>query len=205
MPPPQQPAAPPAGQFDFIMQDPQQPKRSLVPGDKRQIMILLALGIGVIALLAVVGSLIFGGKKSASVDIISAISQEQELARVSDLASIKATDPNTRAMAATISAVFNSDSTTLKNYLKKNGTKLTTKQLLSPDKKTNDAALTTAALDNHFDDVYLSLVATKLKPYQTSLTTAFNVSKNSGKVLLKTAYTNTEVLSASQLLATPTQ
>lgn len=196
------PIPPPTGQFDFIMKDqPKPPGRfgSLLSDIPRPAKIALT-AVGVLIILVVVYSLLFGGK-TTNVDQLTAVAaRAQEITRVSTLAQTGSQNTDTQELAATTSKVLTSQEQELKTYLKTSGVKVDTKKLAARLNKDTDAQLLVAQQNNNYDQAYLSYLKASLQSYQSDIVAASQgASKNAVEILAADLQSVQTLLSAPQL------
>ena len=80
-------------------------------------------------------------------------------------------------------------------YLKKNGTKVTAKELGLKRNSKTDAALKEASDSNRYDDALTAEINEELATYQTHLKQAYDGAKGqNAKKLLATAYNSLQVM-----------
>jgi hypothetical protein len=197
-----QPAPPPghfnSQQYDFITSPAARPKRSLIPGagSSKNQRIIVAV-IGVLGLLTF-GLLIYGLLTSGpdNKDQLIGVAQTQvELIHISETATDKATNPDTKNLAKSIGLVMQSDESNLSAALSKNGVKLKDRDLEHNVDASIDQKLATAETNGTFDASYNALVKDLLSSYQTSVKTAFDgTSSKLTKEALSTAYDNASLL-----------
>jgi len=188
----------PDPQFDFMLKDSPQPKRGLVPAIPKTAKIILAAVLGIF-LLVIIIALISGRNKGSTQGIVSVMARNQEIIRVTDLAQqLQLEDPQTQALAATVSASLSSDKQRLLDYLNKNKAKASPAQLAA-DKDTNtDTSLQSASQNNSLDTAYIDYLRSALAKYQADVQTAYKASGPNGQKILSETYE-----SASTLLANP--
>lgn len=159
----------------------------------------------VIAVVLIVGlSLLFSILKKAGKPNVAALTNlagtQAEIIRVSGLVANKAENASTTNFATTISSSVSSDQQALLVYLRKQGYKITDRQLSSAKNTKVDAALDLASKSNRFDEEFMATIGTKLQAYRQILNTRYQGAKNaSEKKAIYDAY-----LHVGTLLAAPT-
>lgn len=183
--------------FDFMLKNSPQPKRSFgMPGipkpAKYALLIVVTLAVLIIAF-----SLISGRHKSSSQPIVGSLARNAETLRVTALVNqLQLQDPQTQALAATVTTTLTSDSAQLSTYLTKNHIKVSKKVLAADTDTSTDQNMQTASQNNSLDSAYVSYLKTALAKYQTDLLNAYNAAGPNGKKVLSPAYQNTQVLLA---------
>ena len=194
MPPISSPAPNPA--YDFILRDPQQPKRrfGLPTGLPKPMKILVILGgLFVVAIIIVVVASSTGGSDNSQ-QMIAAAGRAQEIARVSTLVQTQSNDPNTQYLAATAQISLTSEQSQITAYLAKHGIKVSTAQLNAYQNKNTDAQLSTAQQNNSLEKTYDAYLKTSLSTYQSELVTAGKGASQKTIALLNDAYFSSQVL-----------
>lgn len=185
--------------YDFILKENPKPKRSLLPGGNSKttrIIVVLVIVVLLLFLGIILFSALSASNSAGNNDMIGAAQQQQEIARIADLASQKARQTETKNIAIISAETMRSDQLTLTAYLKKNGKKVSTKELAADKNAQTDTQLTQAEQDNHFDSTFTTVLAKEVASYQKSLKDAHDhVSSSNGKRLLEKMYTNAATLS----------
>jgi hypothetical protein len=190
--------------FDFMLKDQPQPKRSLMPNLSKPLKIGLAVAGGII-LLIIISSLLSGRKSSASQPIIGALARGQEILRVTALIQqppLQLRDPQTQALSATVSSSLSSDRQQLISYLAKNHTKVSAVQLAADINKSTDASLQSASQNNNLDSAYVTYLKSNLGTYQTDVQTAYKSAGPNGKALLQKSFDSVNTILSSPQLKT---
>jgi hypothetical protein len=169
--------------FDFMLKDQPQARRSLMPNIPRPAKIALIVAVGII-LLIIVTSLFSSRGKGSTQSFVSLAARAQETLRVTALEQPKLQDPQTQALAATVSAALSSDEQQIISYLAQNHIKASKVQLAALTDKTTDASLQTAAQNNNLDSAYVSYLRDSLTRYQTDLQNANKSAGQNGQALL---------------------
>jgi hypothetical protein len=185
----------PNPQFDFMLKDSPAPKKSLMPSIPKPAKIIL-LAVAVIFVLVIAYAIFAGRGGGSTQDIVSVIARQQETLRVTNLAQsqLQLQDPQTQALAATVTAAISSDQKQLTDYLTASKTKLSTAQLASATDKNTDSLLQTASRNNNLDSAYVNYLKSALTKYQSDLQTAFKSAGPNGKVLLQQAFESANTL-----------
>lgn len=170
-PPAQAPHQPPVpgGQYDFILADPKssRPRFGLGGGsNKTRLLIALVGGLGALALIIGLFSLIFGGGDGGGARLNEVAARQQEIIRLSDTAVRKFQDDRLRAAAATAKTVVQSDQNNVKSLL---GKALDKKSLAAYRSKTTDDLLLAAEQNGRYDSVAAETLRQALGSYQASL------------------------------------
>ncbi len=189
----------PKPDFDFMLKDNQPAKSGMSrPRLPKPIKIVLLVIIGLILVTFVLSW--FSGRNSGSNQpIINAMARGSETLRITNLVQtqLPLQDPQTNALAATVSASLASDQAQLKAYLVKNNVKVSTVTLASLADKTTDASLQSASQNNSLDSAYINYLKTNLAKYKEKLQIAFNSAGPNGKKILQEAFDSTQALLSS--------
>ena len=186
----------PSPNFDFMLKENQPGKRSLpMPNLPKPAKIGLAV-VGAIILLIIVSSLLSGRNKGSTQPFVGVLARATETLRVTTLVQQQLTlqDPQTQALAATVSAAIASDKQQIASYLAKNHIKASTSQLAVDTDKSTDTSLQTAAQNNGLDAAYVSYLKDALAKYETDLQTAYKTAGVNGQKLLTGSFESTRTL-----------
>jgi hypothetical protein len=157
--------------------------------------VTLAVIAGVIVLM-IAFSVLSSRGKSSSQNFVSALARANETLRITSLVQQQQAlhDPQTLALAATVSSSLTSDKQQIASYLAKNHVKLSPVQLSADLDKSTDASLQTAAQNNGLDAAYVSYLKTSLAKYETDLQAAYNSAGPNGKKLLAGSFVSARAL-----------
>lgn len=171
--------------FDFMLKENQPSKRGFsMPNIPKPAMIGLAV-VGGLILLVVVASLFSGGKSNP---VTGVLARGQETLRVTTMVQqLQLKDPQTQALAATVSSALTSDQAQLNSYLAKNHTKVTKLELAADLDKSTDTSMQTASQNNNLDAVYITYLQTALAKYSNDLQLAYKSAGPNGKLLLSSS------------------
>jgi hypothetical protein len=190
--PPTQPQSP-SPDFDFMLKQNAQPKRSFSMPNVPKPLKIAGLVVTGIILLIIVLSLFSGG--GGSKPMVGAVARAQETIRVTAIAQqLSLRDPQTQALAATVNSALLSDKQQLVGYLVKNHVKVSTVELAANTDKSNDASLQAAAQNNGLDAAYIAYLKTALAKYQSDLQVAFKSTGPNGKVIINNSFESTRAL-----------
>ena len=192
------PSAPPDNPYKFILDTEHQPKKSMsVTGKsafKTKIFAVLGLGILLIIVIVAVNALFFNKENNAT-KLSSLAAEQTEIIRVADLGLKTATDGDVKGFAETARLSVQSHLNLLKAYLTKNSVELTPLILKSKLNSKTDAALTSAAAANRYDEVFKETLKTELKSYAVSIQASYKTASNeTSKKLLSDMYDSIETL-----------
>lgn len=180
--------------YNFIFNETQKTKRSLVPNMSGPVLILV-IAVGLIVLLILISVLFLGKGKTSSTDLVEILGRAQEINRVNTLEQQQLKDPNTQGLLATTQVVLTSQQTELNGYAKAHKIKVDAKKLATYQNSQTDAQLQTAAQNNNLDSAYSTYLKQALQSYSGSLAKAYQDSKdNSFKATINSAYISTQTL-----------
>lgn len=189
----------PKPDFDFMLKDNQPAKRSLtMPSLPKPIKIVLLVIVS-ITLVTVALSWFSGRNSGANQPIINVMARGNEILRVTTLVQtqLQLQDPQTKALASTVSSSLSSDQAQLKAYMMKNNVKVGTVVLAGLTDKSTDASLQSASQTNSLDTAYVDYLKGALTKYKERLSLAHTLAGPNGKKILKDAYDSTQVLLSS--------
>ncbi len=204
--PPNQPVPPPVGgsnQYDFIMQDPQKPKRSLLPSgaSRKQRLIVGGLGLGgVLTLFIIILVVIFSIGGSNAQPMIELAQTQNEIARISNAGTTKARSPATLNFAQNAYLTTTTGQQQTLAYLQKEmDQKINTKQLAATQSASTDETLKNAEQAGTYDTVLYTILYQQLTAYRDRLTTTYQgASGAKQKELLKKLYDSVVTLLKNQ-------
>ena len=198
--PPNQGPPPSQNPYDFIINPvtpPQKPRIPLPiqPGGSKKTQFLLYGVIGVIVImLLVIGFSIVGGSPDNPQQLLRIAQEQQEIIRVSNLATNQARTQQAINLSATASVTIASSQNDIVTIIGKKA-KVNTKTLsLKKDVKT-DQQLSSAAQNNQFDNAFIQQMQSHLTTYQNDVKNAYNDTKDSkAKTVLQNAYNGADTL-----------
>jgi hypothetical protein len=196
------PSSDPSNPYDFILKDPQKPKKGFnVPsfGLPKRVVIIFGGVIAAFFVIIIAAAIFKGGGNSAP--LTEVLGRAQEIVRVSKVVEPLAQNPDTKGLVATTETAFTSQQIDLTAYLKKHGTKVNLKSLSIYSDKTVDTQLQTAAQNNSLDSAYASYLKKSLMAYQNSLRTAAKGAPKARLQLLNDAFASTKAILAAPQVA----
>ena len=189
--------------FDFMLKENQPAKRGLpLPNFSKPVKIIIAVLVAV-ALLIVISSVLSGRQAGQTQPFIDILARGQETLRVTSLVQqLQLQDPQTQALAATVSSALASDKQQLTDYLAKNHNKISPNALGADDDKAADANFQTADQNNNLDSTYVTYMRDALTKYENDLKAAYNSAGPNGKAILNSISVSTTTLLNSPPLKT---
>ena len=188
--------------YDFILQGPQKPKKTLIPtgGSQKQRILLAITGLIIFILLAVA---IFGVLSSLGGDetqAILGIAQTQtELVRISTAGGNKARDLTTLGFAESVQLTLTTNQQQTTRYLTSQNVKINPKVLVLGQKTQTDASLKSAEQAGRYDEELLTVLQNSLSAYKTQLNSAYqNATSVKQKNLLLNLYNQANALTKNQ-------
>jgi hypothetical protein len=196
----QVPQAPPPFQpqrhnpYDFI-NNPQAPsKKSLLPGGNSRMARLIVVGAGAVILIivaSIVNMLLNRPAANLRKDFVSALSQQSELIRISEIGMKDSEGDKAKDIAITTNLVLTSDYNTLLALAKSSKVNVTKEDLVRSKNTKTDDELAQAKQIGQFDQVFIETIQTQLIAYQGTLKSVFDAStKDSSKQLISTMFEN---------------
>jgi hypothetical protein len=161
--------------YDFLNESPE-PKKGLLKGQgpRQRLLIVLAGSLILLAIVALIISLAFGGAPSNKLELISIAQQQNEIIRVATIGDQKARESQAKSLGLTTKLTLISDQQPLLNALKSQKVKIAPKQLSAGKNPSTDQALTQAEQANRFDDEYIKTLQNELATYQKALKSAYD-------------------------------
>lgn len=188
--------------YGFIMNNGQVPKKSLLPSGKSPLQRILIVVIGGFLLLLVgivVFSLLSRGQTSSVDRLVGIVAKQEELARVAQIGEKQATSQDTKNLASTVSLSLISGQQQLLTVIKKQGRKITAKEITAAKNTDTDQELTAAAQANRFDEAFTATMQKQLLSYQQSLNEAYKASSSrSEKQTLLELYNQVRLLTKAE-------
>lgn len=166
---------------------------------KRQYLLLGLGAIILIMLLFIIIALITSSGKSTTQTLVNIAEEQTELVRVSAIGVKNTRGSDAKSLAVTTNLAMTSSQQQTVALLKKQGHKLSAKQLAFKRDAQTDATLNTAQLNNAFDVAFLQVMQTQLKAYQKDVKQAFDASQNkTEKAILASSYNGINTILVAQ-------
>ncbi|GAC1390551.1 MAG: hypothetical protein NVSMB46_00500 [Candidatus Saccharimonadales bacterium] len=197
-PPPlmQQPNNP--NPYDFIFEQKNTKRRSVLNGKSQKARLLIV--IGGIVLLLIIGLIIsslLGGGTTATTQLESVVSQQQEIIRIAELCTKNGKTQNVINFCYTTDLTIKSDQKIIIGRLAKQKIKLNVKQLAASHSAQTDVLLTQAGQNNNYDSVIIQVLHEKITSYQTTLHATYALVNNlTTKKVLSDAFNSSVTLLA---------
>jgi hypothetical protein len=171
--------------FDFMLKNDQPVKRGLaLPGLSKPVQIAIGSVVAIIILIVVL-SLFSSHKNGKFQPLLGVLARGAETLRVTDAATqLQLRDPQTQALAATVTSSLTSDQKQILTYLKGQNVKVATAQLAADTNKASDADLQAALQQNNLDSAYVAYIKDALGRYQTDLVSAAKSVGPNGRAIL---------------------
>lgn len=182
--------------FDFMLKDNKPARRGLpMPNLPKPAKVGLAV-VGAIFLLIIISSLLSGRNKGSTQPFVGVLARASETLRVTTLVQQQLTlqDPQTQALAATVSSALSSDKQQIASYLAKNHASPSSAQLAADIDKTTDSSLQSASQNNNLDAAYVNYLKNALAKYQTDLQAAMSAAGPNGQKLAAASAESTRTL-----------
>jgi hypothetical protein len=191
------------GQFDFILNGNQKPKKSLIPlpqGNSRKQRLLVIFG-GVVALIFIL-ALVFGlllNSGSSTKDLVEITKTQTEIVRVAENNAPKARGVTARNFSETVALTMTSSKQQTISYLAAKKTTVKPKELALGLNAKTDADLKSADAAGRYDEELLTILEKSLADYRTQINTAYNkTSVKSQKQLLQQLFEQVTTLTKNQ-------
>lgn len=201
MPPNQYGAPSPPPDYNFIFNPPQAPKKRFgLPGGNSTGQRIAIVAVGAIILLilfTVISSALTSGSKNSTQTFINIAEEQAEIIRVATIGTQKSRGGDSKNLAMTVLLSMETTQTQTLALLAKNHHKLGAKQLAVKQNPQTDQTLTSADLNNNFDDAFTQQMQTSLNAYRTDIKNAYDISKStSEKQILSNSFTGISILLA---------
>ncbi len=184
--------------YNFIMQSPQRPKRSLLGGSmKSRIFIVLGMVVLLVIIGSIVSAILASAGQTTARNLKDVIAKQQELIRVSDMGAKDGLSVDTRNFAKTVNLTLQTDQAHVVDMLSRNGGELTAPEQNAAKDSRTDSALEAARANNQYDTVLTDTLARLLQAYLTALKTAHDATDGPNtKEILSASYANASTLLA---------
>lgn len=166
----------------------------------KQRLIIVGGGLVVLVIVGVLAlNLLSSGSKNNLTQLTELSQEQDEIIRVAGLAATKARGTVAANLSATTAASINTSQQQVVGLLKKNGRKLSEKQLAAKKNDQTDQALSAATQNARFDEVFTTTLTTQLTTYRANIKKAYDgTGTKSEKDILNTAYVNATTILGSQ-------
>jgi hypothetical protein len=193
LPPTQTPAP---GNYDFIMNPSQPPKKTrLGGGSMLQRIALVGGGLVVLMIAVMIFGAVFSGGNGQSQTLISLAAEQQEIVRVSDLGLKTARGNTVRQFALVTKLNMLTDQATLLDRIAKNGTKYKPEQLQTKRNTATDTKLTGTTVGDEYDAALNVVLKERLTAYKQNLKNAYGVTSGTNtKQVLSDLYDHADAL-----------
>lgn len=186
------------GNYDFIINPEQQPKKSMVPqlgGDSaftKKLIFIIGGAVILIILMWIVGSMLGGGTNTT--ELTKLVQRQQEVMRVSAEGATSG-DAAVRNAAANTTLSVTSQQQQWLVFLAQEGVELEQKQRELLENATTDSTLATARSNNTFDSAFLNIMQTYLTDYAATIQTDYaNATGEKERTLLSKHYDQIQLL-----------
>lgn len=181
MQPEQQPYSPPppshTPDYDFIVNPATAPKKSLIPlptgGSILQRAAVVGGGLVILLIIIVIFVSLLSGSGNNTTPLVSIAQQQNELIRIATVGTLQTSDQAAKNFAVASQLSLTTDQQQLLTYLKGQGHKVSSKQLLATKSAKTDSELSAAQAASTFDSTFEQIMQTELTTYVQSLKTTF--------------------------------
>lgn len=191
------------GQYDFILNGNQKPKKSLIPlpqGNSRRQRVIVVLAGGVIFtfIVAVILAIALSGGGSTK-DLVAITQTQTEIVRVAETNASKARGVTARNFSETVALTMVSSKQQTLSYLSSKKTTVKPKELALGLNAKTDANLKSAEAAGRYDQELLTILEKSLADYRTQINTAYNkATTKSQKQLLQQLFEQVTTLIKNQ-------
>ena len=181
--------------YDFIIQTDHTPKKSSFGGSLAMRIVLILLGLVLLIAAMVIIRSLLTPKDTATTLATTLALEQQEIIRVSNLASQSATSQDIKDAAVTISTSVANDQTGTNAYLARNNIEINEKQLAAARDTKTDQLLADARASSTFDTTWKDTMTTQLSKYQNDVRALYAKTQNPAfRETLKKAFDNSKLL-----------
>src|SRR5579885_2120742 len=170
------PSAGPPSNYDFIFNPPQAPKKrfGLPSGNSTgQRIAIVSIGAFILLILFIIlSSVLTSGSKTSTQTFINIAEEQAEIIRVATIGTQQSRGSDSKNLAMTVLLSMETTQQQTLALLTKNHHKLGTKQLAVKRNPQTDQALTSANLNNNFDEAFTQQMQTSLSTYRTDVKAA---------------------------------
>jgi hypothetical protein len=182
--------------YEFIV-NPATPKRSGRMFSGNKFVIQIALLLGGVLVLVIIGAIVISAlaPKSNTADLESLVETQAELVRVASEGAGQASAQDVQNFVANLELSLSSNQTQLTNYLTAHGATLNSKQLASKQNSQTDTLLTNAIATNTYDSALMTTLNSELTNYQAAIQATYKLTMvTKTKQLLQAEYTAASLL-----------
>jgi hypothetical protein len=162
--------------YHFIMNPAPAPKRMSL-GSPKGLLFVIGAVAAVIIILVVILAVIRGGGTDTK-PYVTLVTQQQEIVRVAGLEESSLRQQNVKNFVMNTQLSMASDQAQLKEFLSKNGVKISSKELAKTAHKDTDTRLADAVSSSTLDSVLVSELQQELADYQAALARAYKASSS---------------------------
>lgn len=187
-----------ANPYEFIFADKPVEKKSLLGGTSlvKRILVIVA-GLAVLTIAAVIVTSLLSPKDTASSQLFAIAQEQQEIIRIAEVGSTKATGNDARNLALNTQLSLTTSQQATLAYIKQHKGKADEKLLGAKASSDTDKILTVAATNNTFDSTLIQTLHSQLVAYRTNVnTTHQKVSGENARALLAESYKAADLLIA---------
>lgn len=183
----------PENPYNFIM-DPSKPKHPAGPGGgKNKIIVMIAMGLVMIAVLSIGYVLLTSIGKANNDDLITLRTQQTEILRVIELGKKDLADASLKNKLTSMQVFIASDGVQLNDLLSQRKVEVTKEQLAIKKDSDTDSTLEKAKQEGALDSAVLDVVSKQSNDYYDTLVEALSeATTTKEKDLLKTLINNIE-------------
>ena len=163
--------------YDFIVNPAAVPKKSLIPiptgGSMLQRAAVVGGGLVILLIIIIIFASLLSGGSNNTAPLVSIAQQQNELIRVATVGTLQTSDQAAKNFAVASELSLTTDQQQLLTYLKGQGHKVSSKQLIATKSTKTDGELSAAEAASTFDSTFEQIMQTGLTTYTQSLKTTF--------------------------------
>lgn len=182
--------------YDFILNEPEKPKKSLVPkaqSKKQRTIFVIIAALGLLTLLIIAISLISGIGTRGITNMRELTKEQQEIIRVAEIGEKESNNLDLQSIATSTKLSVSSSQTDVITYLADQDIEIKSKDLSENADATTDARLEKARQNGIFDEEYASILVTLLNEYVNNLSRYFDqTDSEKQQLILQAAYQETQ-------------
>lgn len=191
--------------YSFILNPPPKPKKKILSGDSfgKRIMVIVGGAVVLMIAIALVGTLIFGGKTSTE-SITELMQTQTEVMRIATKGTLGTADQFTKNAAISAQLTFTTQRKEWQAFLSTYGISVDEKILLLKKNSKTDQLLDSAEANSTFDIAFSQAFENLLQDYKKELKAIYDTTSNTKeRDLLEKHYDQTDLLLSQLPDATP--
>lgn len=182
--------------YEFITNPAQPPKQPLFGGSMKSRILVVVIGLILIMIIGgVISTILSSAGKASRQQLKTALAEQVEIIRVSELGKNDALTSETRGYATTVNYVMKTNQISLEDRLKVQKIKVEKVERAAKFNPKTEEALKAASSNNRYDEVMTETLDKLLSEHQKTLRSAYNSNENEKtRVVLQKNFKDAELL-----------